>query len=52
MAREANRANDCARRLNIAWPDDGNGGEFNGIDFVEISKIFAVQDVFLEGHII
>ena len=35
--------------MKFASHDDGRGGEYSGIDFVEISKTYATQDVFLFG---
>ena len=33
--------------MELRSPDGGETGEHNDIGFVEISKIFAMQDVFL-----
>ncbi len=33
--------------IHPAWPDKGEGGEHNRVNFVEIAGIFLMQDPFL-----
>ena len=38
--------NNCARKMEFDLFDDGNYGEHNGIGFVEISEMSAMQNTF------
>ena len=46
MAKQANSVNNGDRELELDTPDDGEDGEYNGINFVKIYKIFPMHDAF------
>ena len=41
--------NDGGKEEKFGSPDGGGDGDHNGAHFVEISEIFAMQDVFVFG---
>ena len=46
IAEYINLTNNGARKIKYSSLDDGEDGEHSGIDFVKISKIFAVNYTF------
>ena len=48
MVKLANPTNNGVRKIKFDLPDGGENREYSGVNFVEISKIFATKDAFLE----
>ena len=46
-AKYADSANNCVRKMKFGLLDGGEDAEHNGVGFVEITKISAMQDAIL-----
>ncbi len=49
IAKYANFSNNGLRQMEFSMFGGGEDGEYNGVGFEEISKIFAMQGTFLFG---
>ena len=45
MAKKANSSNNVGREMKFGSLDGGEHPKHNGVDFVEISRIFGTQDL-------